>query len=100
MSEIIRLAVKRKNNFSATVPILMSSWIDKILFYSQYRSCALDVSGAVQGWGFFPVKQIGTDKFNFIDKKWEDILTAEGESITFSVQTPAVLNLYFEFQKT
>lgn len=78
----------------------MSSWIGKIGFYSRCRSCALDVSGAVQGWGLVAVKQIGTDKFNFIDKKWEDILTAEGESITFSVQTPAVLNLYSDFQKT
>lgn len=48
---------------------------------------------------YFILKQMGTDKFSFVDKKWENTLTAEGESITFPVQIPAVLNLYLQFQK-
>lgn len=43
---------------------------------------------------------MGTVKFSFSNKKWEDdTAAAKGESITFPVQNPAVLNVSQSFQE-
>lgn len=43
---------------------------------------------------------MGTVKFSFSNKKWEDYTTAaKGGNVTFPVQNPAVLNVTQSFQE-